>query len=178
MFFATKNDITEVVNAVDQAMSLKYVRYGSYPVDQKYEIIERGADIPNLGIAKADQNVGCTKYVVTEKACPINLEHYTRTNGEARYTIDQLLNYDSVVLTPAGAYADKAVIEGEVSTVSNSPVAQAMMKKFASALRKHFEKIGRAYVGPEAAQLLDQGYRLTQALQSPVGSDVRRGSPP
>jgi len=89
------------------------------------------------------------------------------------FRIDQLLNPDTVVLTPAGVRSEEVVLHGRVATVSNSQPAQRLMRLFSKAFRKHrFEKIRAFWVGPEARALLRAGTRLTISVQSPREFDL------
>jgi hypothetical protein len=47
------------------------------------------------------------------------------------------------------------------------------MRRFESAFKKHFVKIGAYWVGPSAKRALDSGTRLTIAEQSAPEFDLR-----
>jgi hypothetical protein len=88
--------------------------------------------------------------------------------------MDQLLNPDSVTLTPGGTRGANIVIAGRVATASDSVASADLMKAFETAFRNTFGKIKAFRVGPEAERLLDSGARLTVATQSPITLDLTR----
>ena len=48
-----------------------------------------------------------------------------------------------------------------------------LCKEFIRKLRKGFTRIHSYYVGPQALQLMKEGYRLTMSIQTPESSDLR-----
>ena len=98
--------------------------------------------------------------------------------GNDRVSISELGNPDSVSFLPGGVYSNSIHLEGNVGTVSDTPAAKALLKRFVSAIKKSFTKNQwhGVYVGPEAMHLLESGYRLTQAVQSPHEFDLKLDS--
>jgi hypothetical protein len=90
--------------------------------------------------------------------------------------MDQLLNPDTVRLIPAGLWGEDIVLAGMVDTVSDSPIAQELMKRFNSAFKIQFSKVKGYWVGPEALAFLNAGKRLTIAAQSPPEFDLTTAS--
>lgn len=92
------------------------------------------------------------------------------------YFLSQKLNPDSLVFSPGGVYKDQpAMIAGHIGTISQSSNALSLYKGFVKAMIKGFEKIGSYYVGPEAARLMAQGFRMvTISLGSPAIYDLKR----
>jgi hypothetical protein len=92
------------------------------------------------------------------------------------YFLSQKLNPDSVVFSPGGIYKDQPVlVSGRIGTISQSPGSRNLYKTFVKAVIQNFEKIGSYYVGPEAARLMQQGYRMvTIGIGSPATYDLQR----
>jgi hypothetical protein len=175
-FFATKNDILPMIEAVEQQGPLQYVRTGNR-LSSDFEKYLHGADIPNLGRASRDSASSCEHYLVTPATVPISVETFEGIGGVQRYCMDQSLNPDTVELTPAGVWGDDFVLDGRVATISGTAIAQGLMKRFHTAITKRFTKVRAFWVGPEALALLRAGKRLTAATQCPPEFDLCSGPP-
>lgn len=95
-----------------------------------------------------------------------------------RYNVSQKLNADSVVFSPGGIYNDERVLVcGHIGTISTSAAAQDLYRVLVKTLTAGFEKIGNYRVGPEAARMMDEGYRMvTIGISSPAAYDLRRSA--
>jgi hypothetical protein len=166
LFFAVENDLLPVFERVENEMPLKYVLTGHMPT-AAYQSFARGTDLPNLGIATASSETACDTFLVTKRAAPITLRPIRYTSGIEVFAVDQLLNPDTVTLTPGGVWDKDIVLNGRVATASESLIAQDLMKRFHAAVKKHFRKVKAFWVGPKAFELLNAGKRLAGAAQSP-----------
>ncbi|MEZ6037407.1 MAG: hypothetical protein R3F29_08000 [Planctomycetota bacterium] len=97
-------------------------------------------------------------------------------SGGIKFAIDQLLNPDSVVCCFGGVHVEGVMISGEASTIGTSDASRAMFKLLARHLTKGFKRIGSYWVGGEAGQLLDRGWRLTSSVTSSEDYDLASGS--
>jgi hypothetical protein len=172
LFFALKEDILPVLEDFDSMGSWKYVPTG-FVDSLEYQTFGEGAGIPNLGVATRESAVGCESYLVCASDMPVNLRKISPVDGGIRYAIDQLINPDTITLTPAGIWNDEIVLHGRVGTASRSESSRLLMRRFRSALKKHFVKVKAFYVGPRALVLLKEGKRLTIAAQSSGEFDLR-----
>jgi hypothetical protein len=171
-FFAANDDLLPVLWEVESVIGhVQYVRTGNI-LSPDFETFRHGADIPNLG--QSDWETGSTSatFLVTKATVPVGIEKVTGTGGIQRYCLDQLLNPDSVILTPAGVWGEHFVLNGRVATISNSLTSQELMKHFLSAFRKYFAKVKAFWVGPQAMELLRAGKRLALSSQSPREFDL------
>ena len=173
-FYATKDDLLPVLRAVEEAGALKYVLAGNFTTPE-VKSYSRAEEIPHLGKASSSTAGTCETFLVCTAVTPITVESFKGTGGEDRFCVDQLLNPDTVGMTPAGQWNEEILLHGRVATVSESPASQALMKRFQAAIRKHFVKIKAFYVGPSARKLLESGTRLTIAAQSPREFDLTVG---
>jgi hypothetical protein len=171
LFFATREDILRVLAWVEAKLTVQYVRTGIFE-SRKISRFRSGRDIPNLGQASADQYIACDAYLVCESHQKIAVRPVHLSRGGTRYAIDQMLNTDSVVFTPAGAYGE-ALINGRVATISDSSEAKCLMKEFARAFNESFTKVKAFMMGPAALEVLHRGGRLTSGIQSPAEYDLR-----
>ena len=170
-FFALKEDLLPVLEAVEREGALKYIRTGNR-LSADFETFLHGGDIPNLGKATRESAISCDTFLVTDVTQPVRVREIRGSGGVPRYCMDQLINAETVTLTPAGVWNEDVSLCGRVATVSDSAVAQALMKRFNSAFRSHFSKIKAYRVGRGARALLDAGKRLTIAEQSSGSVDL------
>jgi hypothetical protein len=166
-FYATREDLSPVLQEVEGAVDLKYIRFGSYP-SRSIQEFSSASEIQNLGVADKESAVACRKFLVLPRKVNLVVREPGRTVGGLRYTVDQLENPVSVVFAPGGMFGGDVLLYGRFSTVSRGKAAQQLLRRFDSRLRKYFVKIGAFYVGPEAQQLKANGVRLTMAVQSPL----------
>jgi hypothetical protein len=172
-FFATHDDIVDVIRAVESSVNLKYVRTGLVETDHP-AIYFKGEEIPSLGTAKyGDQNAE-DDYLVLRSEEPVLSRAIAQTSGGVKYAFDQLRNPRSVVFRPGGRLDDRAIIAGRTGTASIDSDALALQNVFESAIKNSFSRIKSFWVGPEAQLCLDRGVRLTSALGSSLIYDLVR----
>jgi hypothetical protein len=173
-FFATREDILLTLSSVERGdPPIIYASGGMLSASQP-RTYDRAADIPGLGMADSSAGNACLSFLVLERGTTILVRPVGLSTGATRYCVDQLLNPDTVVLTPAGSWGDTHVLRGRVSTVSGSVPATVLMRRFRAALRRTFTAIRGVYVGPASLSLLDAGKRLAISIQTPTELDLRR----
>lgn len=170
-FFATRGDLIPIITEVERAAKLRYVQYGVYD-KRVFPEFNSALDIPDLGRATDESAVACRKYLVIPQEAEVAVREMNRRMGGTGYFIDQLENPISVVFAPGGLFEKAVLLYGSVDTVSQGKEAQSIKGKFEYRLKKHFSKRGAYYVGSEAEQLRQQGFRLTGAVQSPPTLDL------
>jgi hypothetical protein len=89
-----------------------------------------------------------------------------------RYAVDELINPDSITLSHGGFSSPEVLLYGRVSTASVSAVAKALYSAYANAIAKQFVRIQAFWVGPQAAEFLRKGCRLTIGAHSPKEYDL------
>lgn len=171
-FYATAEDILQVLDLVESAGSVQYVPTGNYSAGTfkgVSDFLGSGEEIPNLGKASADSSVGCDAFLVCDRETPVTPRVLLESD---RVCIDQLINPDTVVFTPGGLWNDQVLLHGKVGTASDSEASQSLMRRFKSAIKKTFTKVNAFYVGPKAFELQKSGTRLTISVQSPFEFDL------
>lgn len=174
LFFATKDDLIPLLTSIESKGSLKYARMGNFlksEIQTCAYVVNTGAGIPNLGRSAAHSSTACEAFLVCEQGLPINLRPLQGIDGE-RYCVDQLANPDTIEFAPGGIWKEEAILHGRIATASESQVSQALMKRFQEAVRKAFSKVRAYYVGTHALEMLENGKRLTGAVQSPREYDL------
>jgi hypothetical protein len=173
LFFALKVDLLPVLDVVESQMEVQYSRTGRYSTSAFVRFL-RAADIPGLGSATADSTVACETYLITARGVSVNVRTVESNDGKQVFFVDQLVNPDSITVTPAGSWGNETVLSGRFATASTSAAARHLMNAFGRVVKSKFEKIGPYRVGREALAILDKGGRLTDAVQSPREFDLVR----
>ena len=171
LFFALKDDLVSMIDAAEAIEALKYVRVGNY-TNPEIQALNSALDIPDLGRASSGTASTSASYLVCKRDTPVNARPVATAGGASRFPVDQLVNPDSVVFTPAGIWTDEILLHGRLATVSDTAPAQELMKLFNSVVRKRFTKVRAFYVGPQALTWLQAGKRLTISDQSPREFDL------
>jgi hypothetical protein len=170
-FFATRGDLIPIIVEVERGTRFRYVQYGVYE-NRVFPEFRSGLDIPDLGQANNDSAVAYHKYLVIPLEAEVAVREMDRRVGGIGYFIDQLENPISVVFAPGGLFGNAVLLCGGIDTVSQGNEAQSMKRKFEYRMKKNFSKRGAYYVGSEAEQLRQQGFRLAGAVQSPRNLDL------
>ena len=169
LFFATKNDLSSVLDSAEKKRQIKYVRTGLFRKPNPESFL-RGMDIPDFGVASNESADSCDTFLV----CDQNTEIRPREIRGQGYAFDQLINPQTISFTPGGLWGDNVLLHGRFATASTAVPSLELLKIFRSLVHKRFEKIKAFYVGKEASQMLEQGKRLTIAEQSPRAFDLSR----
>lgn len=170
-FFAVDDDLITVLAEVEQERNLQYVKAGVFP-SVPAENYHSAEELPQISIATDDSAVNCDSFLVADSSTVIRPRSISLQSGRTNFCVDQLDNPDTVVLTPAGRWADVAVLYGTIATTSDSESSLKLVKAFEHTIKKHFTKVKAFWVGPNALKWLQEGKRLTIAIQSPKDFDL------
>ncbi len=168
-FFALRDDLVPLLEAVEGNGELQYVRFGQYQVGNALKVFRSGQEIPNLGRATTYNAATSETYLVSEPQIAITPRPI---KGTDRFAVDQLWNPDTVTFTPSGVWNEDVVLYGRVATVSDTKLSQKLMRRFHSVAKRCFTKMEEYYVGLHALTLLKAGKRLTIGAYSPQHYDL------
>ena len=160
--YATQSDLSDIAREVSSVRPLQFAVAGLF--DQMETTIL--TDLESL--------LPFTSYLVFGKGRGITVRSIPQRNGAEKYAVDQIENPHTVVIQCGGLLDGQRLIAGQVGTVSTGKDSNEIYALFAKAIRRKYEKIKSYYVGPEAAQLLDKGVRLTPTAKSPETYDLIR----
>lgn len=65
-FFAAGNDLHAVLNEVEDKFRIKFTQFG-WSNGPEPEFLDHAADLPELGIATADQQCNCDQFLIVER---------------------------------------------------------------------------------------------------------------
>jgi hypothetical protein len=167
-FFATRKDLENLFGEVEQHLPLSFTLAGrhSSEIPTSFQSIE---ELPALGTASASSSVCCTSYLVSESDVSVVARKLT---SAPFFAFDQLQNPNTLIFNTGGIWKNLFLLRGYIGTTSKSATSGMLMKLFKAKITKGFSNIRGNFVGPEAEQLLRQGFRLTSAEQSPVEFDL------
>jgi hypothetical protein len=171
-FFATQNDLLQVLN--DVKSQIPYVLSSQIEFEAP-EVYASPEIIKDLGICTVGDQNQTKMYLLISPNDEPKTRPVEQRNGDSVVLYDQMTHISSVSFAPGGLHVDlPCIIAGQVGTISNDEWSMALYKKFALSIRKKFTKIKSFYVGREASIKLDEGFRLTANIRSPVEYDLTR----
>lgn len=171
--FATKSDLENLLQAVESKYPLQFVRTGLFdsPV---IEALQSLLDVPDIGKVSVGDAVQAPRYLVAIRTTHVEVETVPQRRGGIKYSVSQKNNPKTVVFSPGGVFAETALIDGAVGTISDDLNSLELFRLFSKEIQGQFKKIREYYVGKEAASLLDKGWRLTHNVRSPILYDLKR----
>ena len=172
-FFATERDLKAVLAAVESQRRIKYTEAGMFDTAETTTFAS-GLQIPNLGLAPSGDHNLEPFWLITDGGANVEVKGVPQRRGGIRYGIDPGLNPESVVIWPGGVFKDSCVIAGQIGTAMMNPTSMELLNLFKREIRRQFKRIKSFFVGPEAEQLLDSGYRLTHGVRTAKECDLSR----
>ena len=172
-FFATKADLKFLLQEVESERQLQFVETGLFDSPSIEPILSLHG-VPNLGnLSVGDHNQGPC-YLVAGQDISIVVRPVPQRRGDTKYAVDQQENPSTIAFRPSGAFGDNCLIDGQIGTISDDPSSLELFQLFRKEMRRQFAKVNEFYVGREAGELLDKGWRLTANVKSPVIYDLKR----
>lgn len=172
-FFGTTTDLSSLVRAIESEQLLRYVLTGLFDVPDAISI-QSLLDVPDLGRVEFGNTNQSSGYLVASRELNVELRPVPQRRGGVKYAVDQTANPNTIVFRPGGAFGESCLIAGQVGFTSNAPRALELFHLFMGSIQRQFTKVKSFYVGKEAGQLLDNGWRLTTNAKSPVLYDLKR----
>jgi hypothetical protein len=134
----------------------------------------RASDISDLSRARHETGGNGASYLIVTEGTKVIQAPFVQRDGTKRFDIWEVNNPNSMTVFPGGEWKNDIILAGEFVTMSNTTIAQQLIRAAYSGIRKHFIKVGYHYwVGPQALTRFNSGTRLTIAEQSPAEFDLR-----
>jgi len=171
-FYAFAEDCALLLSEFETRQMVRYHRAGNF-TSRPGKPFQTWSDLPDIGVAHGDSSNACPNYLIS----PVGSEPVVRTMGgflkKRRFLVDQLVNPETVTLNLGGVWRDEALLSGRVACAHSNPVSTQLIRSFDAGFRKHFVKVKAYWVGPQALAYLNQGGRLTAAIQCPADYDLQ-----
>lgn len=161
-FFATQNDLGQLLERVSLLHKIKFVRSDLFDSQAIYEEVVLIQDSSSVN------------YLISHKDEKINSIRIPQRDGTVKFAIDQRANAKTIAINPGGFYEKSCLVAGQVGTISNDPDSKKLYGAITSEMRKQFTQIKSYLVGPEASLLLDKGCRLMPNPKSAPLYDLTR----
>jgi hypothetical protein len=173
-FYATKSDLLNALGTAASKVQFCYACASPLKGDAPV-LYEAGEAIPDFSTALyGDLNKENFCLLISADVDP-KTRIVEQRNGDIKYFFDQLSHPESVVLKPGGVMKDsECIIAGQIGSISQDQWSDALYKAVSASLRKQFTKIKSFYVGQEALEKFDHGFRLTSNIKSPKEYDLHR----
>ncbi|UPK06938.1 hypothetical protein [Bradyrhizobium sp. 170] len=172
-FFATKADLESLLKSVESERALQFVPAGLFD-SSRIEPRQSLLDVANLDGLAVDHTNHQPRYLISDLGIPIEVRPVAQRTGEIKYAVDQLANPKTVALQPGGAFGESCLIAGQMGTASDEASSLELFQSFSKRIWHQFAKVKSFYVGKEAGELLDKGWRLTTNAKSPATYDLKR----
>jgi hypothetical protein len=172
-FYADRDDFTRLFK---DFLSLGDFRYtlNYWEEDRPIPTVTNPVDIPNYGLLKPPFLSICSvAYLVIDASDALKPERYLLKTGEARFTVDNSTNPNSVRLCLGGDAGDLTLIASQIDTLGLTERSHAMHAAFSRVVRKRAEKVGICYVLPSALSKFKDGWRLTYGKGYAPSQDLR-----
>lgn len=171
--FATKADLESLLRTLESKRQLQFVATGllDSPRVEPMESVLAVRDLGRMDVGDANQSA-C--YLVASREIFIEVRPVPQQRGGVKYAVDQLANPTTIAFRPGGSFGERCLIAGQVGTASDNPSSHELFQVFSKEVRHQFAKVKSFYVGKEAGELLDKGWRLTANAKSPTLYDLKR----
>lgn len=129
-FYATREDIIELVEIIDQENTLKYSLAGLHE-ESKMFTCDSLKEYEGIGIVDSLSKILCPRFLVSFTEEVITIREIPQSKGGIKYAVDQLRNPDTIIFIPAGENEkEKIIVEGSISTSSKSETSKRIFKIF------------------------------------------------
>lgn len=172
VFYATARDLGSVLSPLEAERALQYTLTGLFDTSKPRTYLSY-ADIPEFGQASHPTAAANRSYLLSPRGIEVLVREVPQKSGGICYGIDQQMNEDTVVLSPAGKYGKDVILCGMLGTISGSAISRGLYNYITKSIRKSFVKKNEFYVGREAIDIWNAGARLTIGASSPPEFDLR-----
>jgi hypothetical protein len=173
-FFATKEDLKNTLQKVQEKVKIKYIKKGIY--NSPNEVIEYRSisELSGFGVNMSGDH-STDSFLVMYEEDKVTIEKVAQHEGGYKFFVDQGSNVDSIELWPGGLYDDSFLISGEIATISNSEKSKILFKTFSNLIKKNYQKISgsRYYVSSGIDDIKNKIRLITMTVKQPIEYDLK-----
>jgi hypothetical protein len=156
-------------------MALKYILKEAYK-EPRLNVFSSYKEIPSFGVSPLGDWIQDPRYLVLHRDTAPFLRTVQLNSGGTHWFCDQPENIDSMNLSFGGLNsANRALIAGELTTISETQKGLELFNAFARAIRRATKVEESFRVSPMALESYAAGFRLTCSVGSPLSYDLRIG---
>src|SRR5580704_19799090 len=167
LFMATTKDLRALMTEFETQKPVMYTLTG-FPDKPLLHQSFFFAEINDFGIPKFG-NMGLEdSFLLSDSKLEIKVEPVPQNKGGVKYQIYTELNPRTLLLRPGGLFQGNTVISSELMKYSDEPEAKEMFAVFQRTVKRQFTKHDTYpyWLGKEASQMLETGFRLTNDINS------------
>jgi len=162
-FFATKEDLVEVIKFIESDFKVHYAQAGL--LDEKISVIPSLLTIEDWShVEYGDWNFN-TMYLILPESETLQIREVPQRGGGIKYAVDQMKNKDSVVISLGRKYKKEAIIASKIGTISDTKFAKHLMISLNVHFKK-YKKVDKFYICSNALREATDGVRLTTDVRS------------
>ena len=172
LFYATAADLVGLLTTLEKDRHLQYTHSDLF-LDRHPQTYRFCSAIPDFGCAVHPTAIANPTFLISTEGQKIHVREVPQKSGGIRFAIDQLINPDTISLSPGGRFGNDVILYGRIDTVSESPTSKDLFRFVGRALKKAFVRRQEYLVGPEALEAWKAGTRLTIGVASPREFDLQ-----
>jgi hypothetical protein len=173
-FFATREDLGKVMSIVERKYPVKYVAMGLFDSPHA-PYFESFADIPNVGYTESPgAPTSDHHYMLVPIGLDIHAREVPQRKGDRKFAVNMLGNDESVELSPGGIYtgAPDVLVLGRAATFVPNSFSTSVFNYLFQNVKLQFRKVGWIYIGDDANEKLEHGWRLVRDSRLPESEDL------
>ena len=161
MFFSLKEDMEPIIKNIEKLFEVQYYKSGLFD-SNKVSAYPSVFSIQDFGFTAFGNWINSDSFLILPKTVTLNVRDVSQRKGGVMYAIDQMTNPQSVELNLGGIYLEKpnVLVAGWIATISGDSFSIDLFKAFSSSIKKEFVKKNDFFVGKEAKNKLQSGWRL------------------
>jgi hypothetical protein len=171
-FFCAREDLELLFSDVETGCKLVYAEAGVFQ-EPAVRTFSSGAALPNLGTALSGATHDEPTYLVALAGYSFRVQSILRREGGTLHAVDQMWNPAAMALKLGGVYESGCLIAGELNTNFETESIRVYVR-FSEHLREQCHRVRAFWVGQQAMQLWDSGYRLTIGIHASKALDLKR----
>jgi hypothetical protein len=171
-FYATYDDIAEVLQLFEAKERVLYVLTGLFDIDTP-QIFETFRAINSLSVSTNGDANHVPGYLIVREPHQIAVRKVPQKIGGNKFAIDQMLIPDSLYFQSGGVFSDKIIVPGKIGILHPTAISKELYSSFEKFIRKNFSKVKSYHVGREAYALWQKGMRLGISLKASPDIDLK-----
>jgi hypothetical protein len=172
-FYATYDDIGEVLEQFEAEEHVVYVLTGLFDIDTP-QYFETYRAINSISVSIDGDANHIPGYLIVTEPNQIAVREVPQKVGGNKFAIDQSLIPNSLYFQSGGVFSNKIIVPGRIGITHQTPISRKLYGAFAKIIVKNFSKVRSYYVGREAYALWQNGMRLGLSLKASADIDLKR----
>jgi hypothetical protein len=170
--FATRQDWLPGLVRVENELDVRFVEHGLYATP-KHLVLDRLSTWELLGHARFGNRPLEPIFWIVSRATAFGYTEVPQRKGGVRYSVSFGEGATAVAFQPGGIIKT-CLIDGYLGSGEPDENTLHLYDQLRARLFEGFTEISGRLLGPEAMQMLKEGYRLTYSINAPAHCDLRR----